>query len=273
MIDEYWTWIFYGYHSDELKPQSNKPIVVRCDGCCQYRVSTNNAYRDLCGSCVQKGDKHWAHGLFGKDHPNFGKRRTEEEKRKRSKANSGENNPFFGMQHTEESKRMMSESNTNPSEVIRKNIRDNHADFSGENNPFYGRHHTDKSKLKMAISHTGINGGINNPMYGIHLCGEKHWNWKGGITSWRKILYSSAAYKNWRNAVFERDDYTCRVCGERGGNVESHHILPVRDNKNTLLIFDINNGITLCKRCHRETYGKEYEFVEQFEDIIRGKQL
>lgn len=53
MIDEYWTWIFYGYHSDELKPHSAKPIVVQCDECCQYRVVNNGDYRDLCRRCVK----------------------------------------------------------------------------------------------------------------------------------------------------------------------------------------------------------------------------
>lgn len=57
MIDEYWTWIFYGYHSDELKPQSRKPIVASCDGCCQYRVLRKDGYSDLCTSCARTGIK------------------------------------------------------------------------------------------------------------------------------------------------------------------------------------------------------------------------
>ena len=55
MIDEYWTWAFYGYHSDELKPFSHKPIVVICDDCCEYRVSMMHRDNGLCGSCRQKG--------------------------------------------------------------------------------------------------------------------------------------------------------------------------------------------------------------------------
>lgn len=52
MIDEYWTWAFYGYHSDELKPQSGKPVVARCDDCCQYRIVRMDAYCDLCRPCA-----------------------------------------------------------------------------------------------------------------------------------------------------------------------------------------------------------------------------
>lgn len=51
MIDEYWTWIFYGYHSDELKEFSGKPIVARCDECCKYRVLPKSYYSDICKSC------------------------------------------------------------------------------------------------------------------------------------------------------------------------------------------------------------------------------
>jgi len=54
MIDEYWTWIFYGYHSDELKPQSQKLIVAVCDECSKYRVLHKSHYKDLCGSCAAK---------------------------------------------------------------------------------------------------------------------------------------------------------------------------------------------------------------------------
>jgi len=57
MIDEYWTWQFYGYHSDELSPCSMKKIVVRCDDCCQYRVGTMCNHGDLCLSCAHKGER------------------------------------------------------------------------------------------------------------------------------------------------------------------------------------------------------------------------
>ena len=98
--------------------------------------------------------------------------------------------------------------------------------------------------------------------------GENASRWKGGISNWRDVLWRSQSYKNWRKAVFERDDYTCQMCNVRGGDLEAHHILPIKDNKNTLLIFDIDNGITLCKSCHNETKGKEYEFVGRFQKIV-----
>ena len=44
-------------------------------------------------------------------------------------------------------------------------------------------------------------------------------------------------------------------------------------NDRRILDVDIDNDITLCKKCHNIVNGKEYEFIEQFEDIIRGKQI
>lgn len=54
MIDEYYTWLIFGYHSDELKPHSSKFVVSVCDGCYMYRVQSLNQYRDLCISCSHK---------------------------------------------------------------------------------------------------------------------------------------------------------------------------------------------------------------------------
>lgn len=71
MIDEYWTWQFYGYHSDELTPQSANPIVARCDECCQHRVLRYNSYRDLCLSCSHSGERHSFYGVIGAENPNW----------------------------------------------------------------------------------------------------------------------------------------------------------------------------------------------------------
>ena len=97
------------------------------------------------------------------------------------------------------------------------------------------------------------------------ISGSDHCCWKGGATPRIKAVRNSSLYKNWRSAVFERDDYTCQMCNERGGRLEAHHIHPFKDHKNDLMIFDINNGVTLCKKCHRSIRGKEYDYIEQFE--------
>lgn len=81
------------------------------------------------------------------------------------------------------------------------------------------------------------------------ISGEKHPNWKGGITPYSELVRKSTLYFEWRKAVFERDDYTCQKCGQRGGKLNAHHDLPV--SKAPLFMLDIGNGITLCKECHK----------------------
>ena len=229
MIDEDRPMQLFGYTSDELSKKSNKRIIAVCDGCGKYRSVIKFAYRELCGSCVQKGEQsHW-YGVRGKDHPNFGRKHTEETKCKISDAMSGANNPFFGKRHSEETKCKFAERVV--TNETRQKISDNHADVNGRNNPA----------------------------------------WKGGVASWRAVLMKSQLYKNWRKAVFARDYYTCQMCNDNtGGNLQAHHIRPIRDHKNDLLIFDINNGITLCKPCHESIYKREHDFIEQFENILRG---
>lgn len=117
--------------------------------------------------------------------------------------------------------------------------------------------HAKEDKLCLSCVQKGKYAGENSP------------SWKGGITAWRPALLRTNAYKNWRTAVFKRDSYTCMMCGDKqSGNLEAHHILPIRDHKNDLLVFDINNGITLCKDCYRGIWSREYEHVESFRDML-----
>lgn len=75
------------------------------------------------------------------------------------------------------------------------------------------------------------------------------------VTSELDLLRGSARYREWRTAVFERDDYTCQECGERGGALQADHIKPFAFYPE--LRFDLDNGRTLCVPCHRrtDTYG------------------
>ncbi len=99
---------------------------------------------------------------------------------------------------------------------------------------------------------------------------KNHPNWKGGITPITKQIRQSIKYKQWRQDVFIKDNFTCQECGQIGGNLEAHHIkpfhkfikevkkylplLPLFDGAMTYTpLWDLNNGITLCEKCHNKT--------------------
>ena len=86
------------------------------------------------------------------------------------------------------------------------------------------------------------------------LVGEKNHNWKGGTGTERHRLMGQVEYLNWRRAIFERDDYTCRICGKRGAELNAHHVIYYAIDKNRVL--DLDNGITVCRDCHIQLHKK-----------------
>lgn len=106
--------------------------------------------------------------------------------------------------------------------------------YVGEKNPFYGKKHTDESRAKMR--------GANNG------------NWRDGASRKNDLIRKSAEYLDWKARVFVRDGRTCVLCGSTE-QIEADHIKPFAVYPE--LHFDINNGRTLCHKCHRktDTYG------------------
>jgi hypothetical protein len=97
--------------------------------------------------------------------------------------------------------------------------------------------------------------------------GDRNPNWQGGKQDDWSLLKNSNHYKQWRNDVFARDNYTCKGCGDnRGGNLEAHHIL--RRSEFPLLTFSTDNGITLCAECHKKTFGKEHLFENIWKQTV-----
>jgi len=114
-----------------------------------------------------------------------------------------------------------------------------------------GKRHTEETKNKIGSSQRG----------------EKSHLWKGGRTKLYMLIRNSSKYRKWRTDIFTRDNYTCILCkNNKGGNLNADHF-PITfkqilnfENIKTLqealdckLLWDTNNGRTLCKNCHKKT--------------------
>ena len=147
-----------------------------------------------------------------------------------------------------------------------------HLRFDGENNPAYGggyklsNEFKEKCRLRMNGNICAV-GAKHTKEWKENArqrqLGSKNCRWKGGITPKRNLERSSAAWRDWRKLVFERDNYTCLLCGLKGVRLEPHHIKTRIDYPE--LTFNVSNGSTLCYKCHRGTIKKE----KQFEYILQ----
>jgi len=82
-------------------------------------------------------------------------------------------------------------------------------------------------------------------------------------------ITDSAEYKEWRKKVYLRDGYRCKMpdCNSRSRDIAAHHIYPKK--KYPEKQFDIDNGITLCRKCHELTYGKEEQFIDALVRVVQ----
>ena len=68
----------------------------------------------------------------------------------------------------------------------------------------------------------------------------------------------------WSKKVRTRDNYTCQICGITSNeldlyNIHAHHI---KDRKfYPELMFDVDNGVTLCRECHLKAHGGKFNCV------------
>lgn len=97
--------------------------------------------------------------------------------------------------------------------------------------------------------------------------GSNHHAWRPdkSPSAYANAVRRSAEYKDWRKAVYERDEHTCQICGRRGGKLHAHHL-----NSFTAfpgLRYDPTNGVTLCSEHHLEfhrQFGMGANTAEQF---------
>lgn len=147
----------------------------------------------------------------------------------------------LGLKRSEETKRRVSEA------VTRNPLR-----------YWLGKKMPESMVERMSRSHKGIPQPWNR--------GDKHSNWKGGVTPLILQIRHCFKYVQWRTDVFTRDDFTCVECGTRGGELHAdHYPRPFAsifyDNKIASIdqalecedFWRTDNGRTLCAKCHRQT--------------------
>ncbi len=111
---------------------------------------------------------------------------------------------------------------------------------TGENHYLYGKNMPHETKIKLSQKHNSIK-----------KIGELHHNFKIEKTCKerdRKI----PEYKNYVYECLKRDSFLCKKCGN-SKKLQVHHIMPYY--KHIELRLDMNNGITLCKGCHKEYHS------------------
>lgn len=78
----------------------------------------------------------------------------------------------------------------------------------------------------------------------------KHWAYQKGF---------NYGYSSRREAILNRDNYTCQVCGKKHTKLEVHHIKYRSQGGND----DEDNLITLCEDCHRDIHDGKIILVKK----------
>lgn len=93
--------------------------------------------------------------------------------------------------------------------------------------------------------------------YSKRYSGENSPRFNPDLDKESRITYRRGLPINlWRTEVFKRDNYTCKCCGTtKSGVFNAHHIYDYKNFEEYRT--DIDNGITLCTKCHK-LFHKEY---------------
>lgn len=166
-----------------------------------------------------------------------GSKYTREQLEKRRKLHR-EHPPHLGIKHSEEARHNISLS------------------LQKEKHPMWGKKFSleRRQKISNALKGRSFSKTHRDNLRITHLeilKGKKNPNWKGGITKVNLKIKTSSRYRQWRKTVYERDNYTCQICGAKGVYLNADHIKPFIHYPD--LRFELSNGRTLCVSCHRKT--------------------
>jgi len=80
--------------------------------------------------------------------------------------------------------------------------------------------------------------------------GKNHYRYNQNLTDEERSGERGCGSVLWRRSVLKRDNFTCQLCGKRGGRLNVHHLYSWAEHKGLRL--DLANGVTLCENHHSE---------------------
>jgi len=228
MINEKRTFEVFGYYSDDLKSKSNRRVIHNCEICNKERelIYFQAIKTKYCHSCAAK----------------INNAKTEV-KQKISIAHKGKK---FSL-------------------VTRHKM-----STSAKIKVF-----TDEHRRNMGLSHLG------------QLLGRLNPNYIDGRKPLSGMIRTCPEANIWRKEIFKRDNFICQKCGEHTQDLEAHHLIrfsiilskflkeynqfsPIEDKEELISLaikyqpfWDISNGITLCKSCHRLKKEETHDYVQR----------
>jgi hypothetical protein len=101
--------------------------------------------------------------------------------------------------------------------------------------------------------------------------GKLHHNYNHNKTNLeRELDRGIPGVETWRTQVYKRDNFTCQICFKKSqGDLNAHHINCWAKYPNERL--NIDNGITLCVKCHTNfhiLYGRGNTNKEQWNEYV-----